>query len=388
MGGLQRAYTKEPYQIRRMLTERAVRASDKRAQFVGIESYAAAGGSVMRDLFNHDDGGWLDDVGLLERLAAEKLKAAAKSVAAEGWKWITAASDFPYGHTDGLRPLDGEEVELTAEEHAAQHALQAEYTKLEAEYEGADELPDDVEQRLGALERALMAFEDRPRRYQPGEIARAGAFVSIGADGNLMIERGYVRPEDEAPPAAGGDDGPDAQALIGNAEEVGSVAATATRPDITVVGQTDPQDDEDDVVKSLPDRLMGELTAHRTLALRNAVADNPHVAMTLLLHKLVLDAFRHATRGECLDASVRQASFSVQATDLKDSPPAKAIAERQAAWMAELPDDEDALWDWLDALDEPSRNALLVFRHQRAARKDRPLRRRSLAACACRPIRR
>ena len=37
---LQRSYTKEPYHIRRLLTEGAVRASDKRAQFVGIEAYA------------------------------------------------------------------------------------------------------------------------------------------------------------------------------------------------------------------------------------------------------------------------------------------------------------------------------------------------------------
>jgi ParB family chromosome partitioning protein len=36
----------EPYQIRRLLTERAVRASDKRARFVGLAAYEEAGGSV------------------------------------------------------------------------------------------------------------------------------------------------------------------------------------------------------------------------------------------------------------------------------------------------------------------------------------------------------
>jgi ParB/RepB/Spo0J family partition protein len=36
----------EPYQIRRLLTERAVRASDKRARFVGLPAYEAAGGNV------------------------------------------------------------------------------------------------------------------------------------------------------------------------------------------------------------------------------------------------------------------------------------------------------------------------------------------------------
>src|SRR3546814_20042239 len=67
--------SKEPYQIRRMLTERTIRASDKRALFVGFDAYEQAGGAVMRDLFQQDDGGWLENVGLLDGLVAEKLKA-------------------------------------------------------------------------------------------------------------------------------------------------------------------------------------------------------------------------------------------------------------------------------------------------------------------------
>ena len=46
--------------------------------------------------------------------------------------------------------------------------------------------------------------------------------------------------------------------------------------------------------------------------------------------------------------------------DLKDSPSAKAVAERHEAWKADLPKDEAALWDWLAALDETSRGALLA----------------------------
>ena len=58
---IQRTYNKEPTQIRRLLTEGAVRASDKRARYAG-EAYEAAGGLVMRDLFQTDDGGWLQDL--------------------------------------------------------------------------------------------------------------------------------------------------------------------------------------------------------------------------------------------------------------------------------------------------------------------------------------
>src|SRR3546814_19881880 len=70
---LARSYNKEPYYIRRQLTDGAIRASEKRAQFVGIDVYEAAGGAVLRDLFPPDAGGWLQDPARLDRLVAEKL---------------------------------------------------------------------------------------------------------------------------------------------------------------------------------------------------------------------------------------------------------------------------------------------------------------------------
>src|ERR1700734_374437 len=166
---LQPPYGQEPYQIRRMLTERTVRASDKRALFVGLDAYEQAGGIVMRDLFQQDDGGWLENVGLLDSLVAEKLKDEAEKIAAEGWKWIEVNVDFPFGHTHHLRELDGTPTDLTADEQATIDAFKAEFGKLEAEYENADELPDEVNARLGEIETALAAFEDRPVNYNPTE---------------------------------------------------------------------------------------------------------------------------------------------------------------------------------------------------------------------------
>src|SRR3546814_13397274 len=105
--GLARSYSKEPYQIRRLLTESTVRASDKRVQFVGLEAYEQAGGVVLRDLFQHDDGGWLQDVALLDHLVPEKLKAEAEQVAAEGRKWIGVPTEFPYGQVPTFGARDG-----------------------------------------------------------------------------------------------------------------------------------------------------------------------------------------------------------------------------------------------------------------------------------------
>ncbi len=57
LGNVSRSGYDEPYQIRRLLTDNTVRGSDRRAQFVGLDAYQNAGGGVLRDLFEHDDGG-------------------------------------------------------------------------------------------------------------------------------------------------------------------------------------------------------------------------------------------------------------------------------------------------------------------------------------------
>jgi ParB family transcriptional regulator, chromosome partitioning protein len=264
---LQRSHNKEPHYIRRLLTEDAVRASDKRAQFAGIDSYQAAGGTTMRDLFQHDDGGWLQDPGLLDRLVGEKLDREADAIRAEGWKWVEVNIDFPCGHTYGLRRIVGEQVALTDVEAATAEALRAEYDRLEQAHADADGLPEGVDQRLGEIETALAALDDRPAKYDPPEVARAGAFVSIDGSGMLRVERGYVRPEDEPvvtkpEPQADPDSGA-AQAAAPEGAEPGGNGPRA---------QEEPDDDEG--VKPIPDRLMTELTAYRTLALRDALAQN------------------------------------------------------------------------------------------------------------------
>lgn len=132
------------------------------------------------------------------------------------------------------------------------------------------------------------------------------------------------------------------------------------RSAITVGGQPAEPDEEDDVIKPLPERLVAELTAHRTLALHDALANNPHVAMTALLHRLVMERYHYSAPGGCLEVGVRHHFFSSQGTDLKDSPSARAIETRYEDWKADLPTDDDALWDWIAALDDASRMALLA----------------------------
>ncbi|PYE87561.1 ParB/RepB/Spo0J family partition protein [Phyllobacterium leguminum] len=355
---VKQSYYREPWRIRQMLTETSVPASDKRALFVGIDAYIAAGGSLLpRYLFDDDGEGWLEDVPLLDRLVAEKLKAAADEIATEGWKWIAVDINLPYGYDHSLRALAGTFADLTDEERAARDALREEYDRLEAEYEGADELPDEIDQRLGEIETALKAFEKRPMVYDPADIAIAGVFIGIDADGSLLVDRGYVRSEDEPQMDA---DGAGTREAGGAGAD--SVAASVQRAVITLSGQpAEPEEEEEDAIKPLPERLVTELTAHRTLALRDAVGANPHVALTALLYKVVRDTFQRAsTSGASLQASVTHVFFREQGKDLAEAPYAKSVMRRHEDWKAELPNEEDALWDWLATLDEASRLALLA----------------------------
>jgi ParB family chromosome partitioning protein len=344
---IQRAYNKEPYQIRRMLTEGSVRAHDKRAQYV-CEAYLEAGGEILRDLFQSDDGGWLQDVGLVERLVAEKLERDAEAVRAEGWKWVEAATDLPYGHTYGLRLIAGEQPPLTEAETAAIAALKAEAADLEAAHADADELPEVVDRRLGEIETALGALDERAAVFDPDDIARAGAFVSIDGSGGLRIERGYVRPEDEAPVAEPAPVEPD-----GERERTDAPSATSE------AGQAEPAE-EDEGLRPLPDKLTTELTAWRTLALREALGADPAIAYLAVLHALCLKLFYRYGSDSCLEIEPKSAQFGAQAPGLADTALAARVDSRHRRWAGQLPEEPGELWHALAAFDTDSREALFA----------------------------
>ncbi|UDF04074.1 ParB/RepB/Spo0J family partition protein [Asticcacaulis sp. AND118] len=330
------SWQSEPWQIRRMLTESTVQGTDKRARFVGAEVYEAAGGVILRDLFNADNGGWFQDVALLDRLASEKLKSLAQEIANEGWKWIEAGISLPYGVQDGLRKLAGTAAELSEEDDQRYRDLTEEYDRIEAEYKDADELPEAIDARLGEIETILLSYETRPITFDPAEVTIAGAFIYLNTDGHPVVERGFVRLEDEATDETQSGTHsvlPDATSV--NEAQEGTLPP-AQPTSITVGGQTVglPSDEEDEGLKPIPERLLQELTAYRTLALRNALADNPQAAIIALLHQLISITFNLRHGGTALEVSVHKASFPAQSEDLKDCPAATAITERQERWPA------------------------------------------------------
>jgi ParB family chromosome partitioning protein len=349
---LKNGYNREPYHIRRMLTEGAVRAGDKRARFIGIDAYEAAGGVVLRDLFADADDFWLQDVGLLNRLVAEKLDAKAAEIRAEGWKWVEAAVDLPYGHTFDLRRIEGDRAALTDDQRQAYEAAKIEHESLEDQYDGAEELPDDVDKRLGELEAIIEAIDERPFVYPPEEVARAGVFISLDQAGGLRVERGFVRSEDEPPvdvEAPMGADNPSNQSGVHD-DEAGISGSPID----------DDEAEDDDAARPLPDRLMIELTEWRTLALRDAMAANPEIGFLAALHAFCLDLFYAPGAARCVSITARQTPLRSGASGLADGVAAQSIEARHAAFGDKLPGRPEDLWASLTAMSSTERQALFA----------------------------
>jgi ParB family transcriptional regulator, chromosome partitioning protein len=352
-------HMQEPYYIRRLLTETTVRADDRRAVYVGAEAYEAAGGIILRDLFEQDSGGWFQDAALLEQLVFDKLRIDAEAVRADGWKWVEAAISFPYGHTSGMRRVYAEPAEMGGDEIARYDAVKAEYDALDAKYAEMEDADQEIEDRLDQLGAELDGFSDRPQVYDPAQKAIAGAFVTLGSNGQLQVEAGFVRSKDEPWAEADGDD-----------EEVGDGDRDASQSDengasgVVVNGQSTnggsdaAEEFEEEGIKPLPERLVFDLTAQKTLALRNALASDVDIAFVTVLHALVLQVFYRFAMDSCLEVTMVSNSFG-QVQGLAETPWAKEIAERHEAWDRDMPD-SDKLWQFLLGLDEASRKALFA----------------------------
>jgi ParB family chromosome partitioning protein len=332
----QLSWNRSPHLIRRAMTEAKAPATDRRAVFIGAEAYGEAGGTILRDLFTEDGGGWFEDVGLLDRLALEKLAALAGEVRErEGWKWAEAHIDYPHIH--GLARAYPHPVERSEQERAAIAALGEEYDALVSQWDAVEELPPEVEARFADIDAALEAFGEGVA-YDAEEVARGGVFVVLGHEGVARIERGFIRPEDrpvveaapEAIPETGGGDAPSVEA-----PEAGEA----------------PDEEPEEPAGPLSDRLVMDLTAHRTLALRDALAGNPGIALAAVTYSLVLFAFYPPyERASCLEIKGVSAYLEGSAPGIADTPAGRAIAERHEQWAVRLPKDAAETWEFVSAL--------------------------------------
>jgi len=332
------SYSRDPVTIRRMLTETNVAATDRRAIFVGHEAYTEAGGTILRDLFTDDRGGYFEDVALLDRLAVEKLQSVAATLQKdEGWKWVEANLDFPHGH--GLRRVYPREIALSVEDRAAYEAAQAEFDILTKQHESFDELPEAVDTRFGELEAEIERFEALRHAYATDEIACGGAFVVLNHDGEVRVERGFIRPEDD------------------NRLEKVPAKGTAQEDDEDSSASAD---DDNESEAGLSDSLVADLTAHRTLGLRLALSEQPDIALVAVTHAMLAQTFYRGAEANVLDIRPGGLFLGSHADRIEDSEAGQSWSVRHTGWATQLPRDVADLWPFVVALDHDSRMAMFA----------------------------
>ncbi len=302
--------------IRDALTQDEISLSDRRARFVTLAAYEEAGGDIRRDLFAEDENGvFVLDAELLERLAMEKLVTEAETIRAEGWKWVEAFVKFDRSQMN-FRTRHPEALPLSAEAEAEQARLTKEY---EALFSSQDEHDDEATEQLDTLEEQINALNDTPRVFNAETLAIAGAIVTIGPDGDLQVLRGQVRPEDEP-----------------EGHQYKRAGAANERPEF-------------------PASLVQQLTESRSAAIGARLAESPDIALAATVYALVGATFNHFHNDPsvCIKSAVSYYRSNPEGAD--------ALERKAAEWEERLPEAHIDRWEWCLEQDRETLLRLLAF---------------------------
>ena len=169
------------HHLKQLLQPEAIRHTDRRAIYVGLDAYEGEGGPITRDLFANEV--FLGDGALLDQLFAEKLAMDAEAIG-HGWKWVETSPEswISYDVTSKLDRIYRVEGDLT-EEQAERYDELSELAEAEA-------LGEEGQAELDALDTLARGdFTDAQRDH-------AGLFVFVDSRGELIVQAAYIRAED------------------------------------------------------------------------------------------------------------------------------------------------------------------------------------------------
>ena len=352
-------WQRTPQTIRRALTQAGIPAHDPRVRLVGLDAYQAAGGRLQRDLFTEDGGGWLTDVALLERLAGERIQAAANEVRAEGWKWVVtdpASARTAYYNSRRVWPVT---VPLSEADETRRFELAERLDELASEHPyGIEDAPEDVQADALAVQAEFDTLDGHERAFRPEDVGIAGAAVVLTSDGTLTVERGFVRPEDEPQPEPVPEELDPADADIG--DEDAEVDEHDQDDTDQAAPATSPEPDTTDKAPALPFELDAELTGHRTAALRVEIMRRPDLALRVLAHSLATTAFYGPYLATVARLSSPYTTSYTAGAVGTDSPARLAILAAEDEQHAKLPGQHAALWAWLQSQNVPTLHGLIA----------------------------
>jgi ParB-like chromosome segregation protein Spo0J len=191
--GMANGYLLRANEIRRALTRNRQPEMKRLLGFVGVEAARAAGIEVTEDFFG--DGGNVQDMKGLKKLAKAKMDGVAADLISTGWSWVEADLNEARGH-HGYGQVNADPEYTVAEKKrigeitTALKALQ----DSEEEHSYFDEMK--LERERDAIEEVatFRAFTEKHKK-------KSGVIVSLAADGAVVCKGGLLR-KDEPKAAA------------------------------------------------------------------------------------------------------------------------------------------------------------------------------------------
>lgn len=329
-------YNRSASALKRKLLEEEVSESDDRVKLITLARYEVSGGTTRRDLFT--DELFLTDAGLVDYIVAEVLTERADQLAAEGYGWVEPLVCYDYEAQQRFREApkkfrvatDAERVEreaLETELAALDERLSALYDEDETDEAEAEKLRgqcDELRKRLNVMQRALID----PNGYDK---AALGAIVTQ-ENGKLKVVRGLM-----------------------TLEQLKAATRTAS---VAAAGAAGGASGEAPKRAEYSEKIMMDLTSHRTAAIQVAMIERPQVALVMLAARLATSVLVLASSKSPvkLRPELCRSALQRDASGFAGSAAAQALDAARARWIELLPEDSD---EWFGFLLQQSSDVVL-----------------------------
>ncbi len=195
-----------------------------------------------------------------------------------------------------------------------------------------DDAPAKAVAELDRVSAEITTLSARKERWTEEDKAVSGAVVSLDYHGNVRIARGLAREE---------------RSVTRNRRKTGEPGSTEAG-----AGHSPSNG-------AVSDRLLEDLSAHRTAALRAVLAGEPRTALMALVHVLATRTFFGFIGETCVDIRAHIVDLGSSAEGIGESKAAAALAARHRRWLDRLAD-PDQLWSWLGQQTEETLLELLA----------------------------
>lgn len=326
-------YNRSASHIKHFLNESEVSIKDPRVQLVGLDFYIAAGGTMRTDLFCANNSDFITDPVLLDELVSKKIKQEQDLAISEGWAWVEFFPSLGYqirqNYVFPRKVYSPETPEYSAKLLVITEKIDNLNGKIE-ELQG-EEL--DHWELLRHLGNQVEVFEDEIETLKDTRLicdydkSSSGIIICFEYE-HLVFHRGIVRKGDQN----------------------------------SVDGSTGQENTSGKARSEVPEKLMMNLSSHRTAAIQALMLKHPNVALAAAADKMAQAIF-HGRGKTPIKLGLMDCRYSLEknAPTLSDSKAAMELDDAHASWVNRLSMDSGSWLEWF--LSEPVSTSLemIVF---------------------------